>query len=150
MTIRIAIPGDLPALTAFEQAIIDAERPFDETLRKDPFHYYDFDKLIHSENTCVLVAETDNEILGSGFATIKDAEPYLRHSRYAYIGLMYVKPAYRGQGINRQILEQLKQWIQQKGISEIRLVVYSQNEQAVKAYQKTGFMPHVLEMRMEW
>lgn len=96
-----------------------------------------------------MVAETDNKIVGSGYADIKKAEPYLKHAEYGYIGLMYVRPQYRGKGINQQVLQRLKEWLIREQIKEIRLVVYDENVLAKNAYQKAGFKGHVLEMRLE-
>jgi ribosomal protein S18 acetylase RimI-like enzyme len=147
--IREANKNDLTVLMEFEQEIIKAERAFDNSLKDGETHYYNFPDLIASPNAKVLVAEIENEIAGSGYAVIKEAESFLKHSEYAYIGLMYVKPAYRGKGINQQVLQNLKEWIIEKKITEVRLVVYDENTLAKNAYQKAGFKAHVLEMRME-
>ena len=147
--IRGAIETDLTVLIEFEQEIIKAERAFDNSLKDGETHYYNFQDLITSPKAKVLVAEIENEIVGSGYAAIKEAELFLKHCEYAYIGLMYVKPEYRGRGINQQILQILKEWIIGKKITEIRLVVYDENILAKSAYQKAGFKAHVLEMRME-
>ena len=147
--IRRADENDLTVLIEFEQEIIKAEREFDNSLKDGEIHYYNFQDLIASPKAKVLVAEIDNEIIGSGYTIIKEAELYLKHCEYAYIGLMYVKPVYRGKGINQQILQVLKEWIIGKQITEIRLVVYDENILAKSAYQKAGFKAHVLEMRME-
>ncbi len=147
--IREANESDLTVLIEFEQEIITAERAFDNSLKEDEIQYYDFQDLIASPKAKVLVAEIENEIVGSGYAAIKDAELYLKHRQYAYLGLMYVKPTYRGKGINQHILQVLKEWVIEKKITEIRLVVYDANTGAKNAYQKAGFNAHVLEMRME-
>jgi len=146
--IRDAGESDLTVLLAFEQEIIGVERKFDNSLKDAETHYYDFNNLLASPKSKVLVAEINNEIVGSGYAEIKEADLFLKHSEYAYIGLMYVKPLYRGKGINQQILQFLKDWIIEKKITEIRLVVYDENLPAKNAYQKAGFKAHVLEMRM--
>jgi len=147
--IRRASKNDLTVLIEFEQEIIKAERAFDNSLKDGEIHYYNFQDLITSPKAKLLVAEIENEIVGSGYAIIKEAALYLKHSEYAYLGLMYVKPVYRGKGINQQILQALKEWIIEKKITEIRLVVYDENILAKNAYQKAGFKAHVLEMRME-
>jgi len=149
MKIREADMNDLGILLEFEQEIIQAERPFDNSLKEGEMHYYHFQDLLISPQAKVLLAEIENEIVGSGYAVIKEAEPYLKYGHFAYIGLMYVKPAHRGKGINQLILKNLKEWISEKKISEIRLVVYNENTLAINAYKKAGFKPHVLEMRME-
>ncbi|WP_301921088.1 GNAT family N-acetyltransferase [Ferruginibacter sp.] len=146
--IREANESDLTVLIEFEQEIIKAERAFDNSLKEGEIHYHNFQNLIASPNAKVIVAEIENEIVGSGYAEIKEAEFYLKHSEYAYLGLMYVKPKYRGKGINQQVLQTLKKWIVEKKITEIRLVVYDANILAKNAFQKEGWKPHVLEMRM--
>ncbi len=146
--IREASEYDLTSLIEFEQEIIKAERAFDNSLKEGEIHYYDFQDLIASPQAKILVAEIDNNIVGAGYAVLKDAEPFLKHCKYAYIGLMYVRPLYRGRGINQQILQTLKDWVMEKQIREIRLVVYDENTIAKNAYKKAGFKGHVLEMRM--
>lgn len=147
MNIREAVSADINILCEIEAAIIRMERAFDETLADTDFHYYDFQQLIDSPSSKVLVAEIDGELVGSGFAEIKKAEHYLKHREFAYIGLMYTHPDHRGKGINRSIVHLLKQWCMTKAITELRLVVYHNNTAAIAAYQKMGFGSHVLEMR---
>lgn len=147
--IREANESDLAVLLAFEQEIIKAERAFDDSLKEGEIHYYNLQDLLTSLKAKVLVAEFENEIVGSGYAEIKDAEIYLKPGQYAYLGLMYVKPTYRGKGINWHVLKILKEWVIEKEITEIRLVVYDANSGAKNAYQKAGFKAHVLEMRMK-
>ena len=53
-----------------------------------------------------------------------------------------------GKGINAMILEKLKEFARSKSISEIRLEVYSKNEAAIKAYEKSGFEKYITEMRL--
>jgi ribosomal protein S18 acetylase RimI-like enzyme len=146
--IRTATLNDIGTLLQFEQGVIAAERPFDSTLKDDPINYYDLGNLIKSSDAEVVVAETNKELIGSGYALIKDAQAFLKHKQYAYLGFMYVKPAFRGQGINKKIIEALKQWAVSKGLTEMRLEVYMGNTAAIKAYDKVGFTSHLLEMRM--
>jgi GNAT superfamily N-acetyltransferase len=146
--IRPAKESELNELLEFEKGIIEAERPIDATLREGEIHYYDLLALIQSTEAEVVVAVSDNELVGSGYAKVKKAEPYLKHTHFAYLGFMYVKPAFRGKGINQMILEALKLWAKSKGLTEIRLEVYEQNTIAKNAYLKAGFTPNLLEMRL--
>lgn len=146
---RSATINDLPVLLEFEQGIIKTERPFDITLDEDPIHYYDLAQLILSPEAEVVVAEENGEIIGSGYAKIKEAEPFLNHERYVYLGFMFVKEEYRGKGINKLVLDTLLHWARQQGLSEIRLQVYAENLPAQNAYLKAGFQPYMLVMRMD-
>jgi ribosomal protein S18 acetylase RimI-like enzyme len=145
--IRAATLADLDTLRIFEQGVVDAERPFDPTLGDGPLKYYDLEFLILSTEAALLVAEADGLLVACGYSRIATAKPYLRHRMYGYLGFMYTLEAYRGKGINRMIIEGLTAWSQARGITELRLDVYHDNESAIKAYEKVGFLKHMIEMR---
>ena len=147
--IRAAIENEIETLLRFEKGIIEAERPFDNSLKQGEIHYYDLLDLIKSKKAEVLVAVLDNEIVGSGYAKILKANPYQKYNEYAYLGFMYVKPTVRGQGINRKIVNRLIDWAHQRNLTEVRLEVYDENTIAKNAYLKAGFKPNLLEMRLE-
>jgi RimJ/RimL family protein N-acetyltransferase len=145
--IRKATLQDLETLLQFEQELIEAERPFDKTLKPGQIHYYDIEKMITADHIELLIAQQDDEIIGSGYARIENAKPYLQHNQHAYLGFMYVTPPFRGKGINKMIMNALATWSASVNITELRLDVYHANESAVKAYEKSGFEKHMLNMR---
>ncbi len=147
--IQKAIEDELDILLEFEQGIVEAERPFDATLKSGEIHYYDLRALIQSPDSEIFVAKVNDEIVGSGYAKILLAEPYQKFEKYAYLGFMYVKPTFRNMGINRLILSAIKDWAKSKHINELRLEVYDKNEAAKIAYSKAGFEPNLLKMRLE-
>jgi ribosomal protein S18 acetylase RimI-like enzyme len=147
MIIRKATLDDLEQLLSFEQGIVKTERPFDPTLKPDPISYYDLKALLTAPDAEIVVAETDNKIIASGYALIKRSKPYLKYSDHAYFGFMYVLPEFRGKGINKLVIDSLKKWTALQNITEIRLEVYYDNASAIKAYEKIGFKSHMLEMR---
>lgn len=148
ITLREATMADMPILLQFEQGVIRAERPFDVTLDDDPINYYDLEQLITAPHINLVVAVSGEELIGSGYARIETAKPYLKHDRYAYLGFMYVKETWRGKGVNNMIIDALKEWTQKQGITEMRLEVYNENESALRAYGKAGFVRYMIEMRM--
>ncbi len=146
---RKAILEDLPILYDFEQEIIKVERPYDSTLKEGHINYYDIKAMILSEKSEVIVAVDKEEIVGSAYAKEMEALPYLAHEKFAYLGFMFVKPNYRGQGINQIIIEELKKWTKSRGLKEMRLNVYYDNDSALRAYEKAGFIRHRINMRIE-
>lgn len=148
ITIRTATLSDLDILLTFEQELIKAERPFNKTIRKDPVRYYDLKGMILDNEVAVIVAELNSSIVSCGTAVIRRARPYLNHKEYVNFGFMYTLPEYRGMGINKMILESLRTWARSKGFKEMRLTVYSDNIPAIKAYEKAGFVSHIIEMRI--
>lgn len=148
LKIRQARIEELETLLEFEQGIVAAERPINPTLKDGEIHFYDLAKLIESPLAAVYVAEFEGKLIASGYVLEKEAKDYLKHDRYAYLGFMYVKPEHRGKGVNQKILDALINWAKERGLTEFRLEVYKDNLAAIKAYEKAGFKPLLLEMRM--
>jgi ribosomal protein S18 acetylase RimI-like enzyme len=63
---------------------------------------------------------------------------------------MYVTPDFRGRGINREITEKLIAWSRSRGVTDLYLDVYSENTSAIKAYEKVGFKPSIVEMKLSF
>lgn len=145
--IRKATLNDLEQLLVFEQDLIKAERPFDPTVKPEPVNYYDLNTMLTAPHIEVVVADLYNKIIASGYARIEKSKPFLKHITYAYLGFMYVLPEYRGQGINKKVMDVLKKWATSQNICEFRLEVYYDNVSAIRAYEKFGFQKHMVEMR---
>ena len=146
--VRQANLDDLDHLLVFEQAMIAAERPFDAMIRTDSdVHYYDLAALIMSSEAEVVVAELGSEVIATGYARLKVADPYFKHDRYSYLGFMYVVPEHRGRGVNRMIIAALEAWSRSQGVKVMELEVYAETAAATKAYQKSGYNSLILTMR---
>ncbi|MDH7445096.1 GNAT family N-acetyltransferase [Aquimarina sp. 2201CG14-23] len=149
MIIRAATIEDLPILLDFEQKIIEAERPMDPTLKtNEKISYYDLGEYIKADHTEVVVAEVNQEIVGSGYGQIRDRKEYFTQEKLGYIGFMYVKETHRGQGVSQQIIQYLSDWFSTRNIEEIQLDVYDQNPRAIRAYEKAGFEKYLIRMRI--
>lgn len=148
VNIRKATLDDLTILLEFEQGIIAAERPFDPTLKEGKISYYNIEKMISATDVEVVVAVLNEQIIGSGYARIEDAKPYLSYKLYAYLGFMYTHPSHRGKRVNAQIIESLTTWVRSQDVFEMRLDVYNDNSSAIKAYEKVGFKKHLINMRI--
>lgn len=147
--IRQAKLDDVEVLLEFEQAIIEAERPFDLTIKRGRTNYYDIQELIESPDIELVVAETvGGGLIGCGYARIEKAKPYHEHTHHSYLGFMYVVPEQRGKGVNQLIIDALFDWSRKRGMNEILLEVFTDNSAAIRAYEKAGFVPNILTMRV--
>lgn len=147
LLIRKATREDLPILLEFEQGIVEFERQFDPTLAPAGVRYYDLAAMIDAPLVELLVAEINQEVVGSGYARLEESKVYLQHRRHAYLGFMFVVPARRGTGVNQQLIAALTCWVKTQNVHEMRLDVYHDNQAAVRAYEKAGFRRHLTEMR---
>jgi GNAT superfamily N-acetyltransferase len=148
INVRRASLADLDTIAQFHRGVVLAERPFDSTLKSGDIRYYDLEGLLRADNVWFGIAEVEGVPAGCGFVRIDTAKPYLNYPRVGYLGLMYVEPAHRGRGVNGLIIEALKAHCRERGVFELHLDVYPDNASAVRAYQKVGFVPYMLEMRM--
>lgn len=146
MILRPAQLHDIAALRVFEQGVIAAERPFALNLKADDIHYYDIEALISDEDSVLIVAERDGELLACGYAKVQLAKPHIHPDKYAYLGFMYVVPEQRGKQLIDKVFEALIAWSADQGVSAFELDVYSANESAIRAYQRLGFKPNLVQM----
>lgn len=122
-----------------EQNIIDSERPYDAYIRENEVTYYDIPALITDEDTFVAVLETDDQIVGCGYAQIRNSKACLCHDKHCYLGFIYLHSEHRGKALGQKIVESLKEWGLNKGMKHFQLGVYSENTGAIRAYEKAGF-----------
>lgn len=106
------------------------------------------DSLLHDENTELVVAEKQRRVIACGYAKIVKAKEYVNYVFYSYLDFIYVALEFRDQGINQVIIDALAGWSLDQGISRMHLDVYADNQAAVSAYKKVGFVPCLLEMRL--
>ncbi|QLC65524.1 GNAT family N-acetyltransferase [Flavobacterium sp. LPB0248] len=149
ISIRQAVNADLPKLAEFLQHLVHAERPFDVTLKDGEIFYYSIEEFIFDPKSELLVIDFNNQIIGCGYAQIRQAKPYQKHDFFGYLGFMFVDPEFRGKGLNNLLIDRLKKWVLSQGITEVRLEVYHDNEAAVNAYKKAGFKPILTTMRCD-
>ncbi|MEM6484965.1 MAG: GNAT family N-acetyltransferase [Pseudomonadota bacterium] len=148
MIIREANNQDIHQLRSMEQGVIDYERPLNSSLTLKDTQYYDLPAMIADASTHLVVVEDHGKLIGTGYAQIHASREYFVHERHAYIGFMYVSPDHRGKGIAQKILNVLLEWSESQGVSDFYLDVYEQNASAVKSYQKAGFLPNLLQMKL--
>ena len=149
MIFREATQDDIPTLLELEQGVVTAERPFNTDIKPGRPTYYDLDDLIENDNACLLVLENEGRIIATGYAQIRVSNMCFVHKCHGYRGFMYVEPEYRGQGINKQLTQKLNDWCKSKGMTHVYLEVYAENQSAIRAYEKSGFEPCLLEMKMK-
>jgi len=148
LIIRKASSKDQSALLNLEQKVVEAERPYNHTIKPENAIYYDLNNLIVDDASYLIVAEFSGEIIGTGYAQIRESKKSLNHAKHSYLGFMYVESKYRGLGINKLIMENLIDWSKERDVFDLYLDVYDGNEAAIRAYEKVGFEKSLIEMKI--
>ncbi len=94
------------------------------------------DRFHESENQIYLVAILDSRIVGSLHFSAS-SRPRLRHC--GEIGMSVLK-SYWGRGIGSLLLDELLVWARENRITKINLRVRTDNERAIKLYERQGFV----------
>jgi GNAT superfamily N-acetyltransferase len=54
---------------------------------------------------------------------------------------VYLTPAYRGRGLLARMLDEVVRWARERGVTTLELEVARENDRAVAAYRRLGFVP---------
>lgn len=163
MQLREATLHDIPQLLQLEQAVIEAERPFNRHIKASGVKYYDLEALILKPSAILLVMDGNDgelavsredkssctDIIATGYARVDDSRQPFVHQQHGYLGFMYVSPEHRGQGVNQTVIAALSDWCREQQLKTVYLDVYAANQGAIRAYEKAGFVPNMIEMKMD-
>lgn len=152
LVIRKATLDDFLVIHDFEVELSEFERSLgvNDVKEKGKVQCYSDDQLkefLTDVNTCFLIAEVDGAPVGCGFCQIRQNNPtWDKFEKHAYLGLIYVREEFRERGIASKISNKLIRWTKGQGVKEIRLKAYTLNKNALKVYEKQGFVNLVIEM----
>jgi len=94
-------------------------------------HGYSVEKLLR-EAVAFFVARCDGVAAGCGGVQLHGAD-------YAELKRMYVRPAFRGQGLGKSLLSHLAEYAQQRGAAVLRLETGIYEQAAMGLYESFGF-----------
>lgn len=84
----------------------------------------------------LFIYESNNEPAGM----CKLVPQHHRVAHIVYLGGVAIHPVFRGQGHGLKMLEEVKEYLTQKGFLRIELSVAIINDKAIKLYEKAGFV----------
>lgn len=122
-TIRCAVAADLDALIELEQRSFSSDR-----LSRRQLSYH-----IRNQSAAFLVASQDRVLLGDTLVFFR------RHSQVARLYSLVIAEQARGHGLGRELLAAAERIAGERGCLEMRLEVRSDNQQAIKLYEKAGY-----------
>ncbi|MDP4689855.1 MAG: GNAT family N-acetyltransferase [Candidatus Nanopelagicales bacterium] len=135
MSIRPALPSDVPDILAMIRELAEYERALDEVAATEDL----LDAALFGPDPAVfaLIAETpDGTVVG--FALwFRNFSTWLgRHG--VYLEDLYVRPAYRGEGYGKALLVELARICRDRGYGRLEWWVLDWNEPALQFYRSIG------------
>ena len=155
VTIRSAVPADLPAIGRLGALLVRTHHDFDPArfiaaTRHTERGYASFlGTQLDEQNIIVLVAERDGAVLGYTYAGVEGVD-YM--SLRGPAGVLYdivVDPAFRGQGLGRMLLDATLATLEALGSPRVVLSTAERNESAQRLFERAGFRRTMIEMTRE-
>ena len=137
VVIRKAEPSDLDGILANLETVANEGR-WIATEEVTPERRERFQKALTAEDQLHLVAIVNALIVGG-----LDLAPYfggLKKAKHVIALGMLILDGYRGFGIGTALMEEALTWARNRGLMKISLSVFSNNEAAIRLYQKFGFV----------
>jgi GNAT superfamily N-acetyltransferase len=113
--------------------IVELEAELDPCYPSESRHGYSVDKLI-AQGVAFFVVRVDGVPAGCGGVQ-------LFGTAYAELKRMYVRPAFRGHGVARALLDQLADYSRANGVTLLRLETGIHQHAAIRLYERWGFTP---------
>ena len=137
ISIRAAVPEDVPLILTFIRELAEYERLADQvTATEQALRDSLFGPRPHAE---VLIAEVDGQ--PAGFALYLHNYSTFLARPGLYLEDLYVRPAFRRQGIGRQLLTRLARLAVERGCGRFEWNVLDWNEPARRFYESLGAVP---------
>lgn len=142
--IRKAKFCDIPDLVMLNSQVQDIHvKLFPEVFKTGDTHLIGewFSEVLSSDDYCVFVA-LENDV-SVGYMTvrklIKPERPFKKGIRCAYIDQVCIHPDHRRMGIFKALLKGAEEEAVSWGMNRLELDVWTENSNAVKSFEKSGF-----------
>jgi ribosomal protein S18 acetylase RimI-like enzyme len=131
VTVRVAQPADIPAITQLDAFSTSPPRDIHRDLEK---YFGSTDPTLHERNV-ILLAELSDQIVGKAELVLppQGAPPV------GYIRRVVVRPDYRGYGIGRRVVQAALRLAADAGMQFVDLHVWEGNIPAIRLYESLGF-----------
>ncbi len=94
----------------------------------------------------VWLARQESALSGFIACRLRNVPSYLGGGLAGFISEVYVRDAYRGQGVSRQLLGAVHAWLRARDIRRAELQVLAGNPAALAAYEHMGWKAELVQM----
>ncbi len=152
--IRFAKDSDLKAVQELNHQLFVHDGVYDETLVMSwPFEKFGedyFKERISGLDGVCFVAEVQGEMVGYlAGGIIKESYSGRTIKKISELENMIVGESSRGKGIGEKLIREFIKWSKERGAERIKVSAYSGNHDAIRFYEKVGFVPNITDLEYE-
>ena len=155
ITIRVATAGDVPALGRLGALLVrlhnelDPKRFIPATAQTEDNYGWFLGTQIDKPDVFVYVAESDGKVVGYTYAGMEGTDYMALRGPAGALYDIVVDPAYRGNGIGRQLLTTALATLKERGAPRVVLSTAEGNDAAQHLFESAGFRRTMIEMTRE-
>ena len=155
VTIRPAVPADLPAIGRLGALLVRSHHEFDPgrfvaaTPRTERGYASFLATQLDEPDVVVLVAERDGEVVGYAYAGVEGFDYMSLRGPAGVLHDIVVESAHRGQGVGQLLLDATLAALEALGAPRIVLFTAERNEAAQRLFARAGFRRTMVEMTRE-
>lgn len=153
VVVRRAVFEDAPVIGKYAQKLVEQHEDYDQQrfarLASQDQKAAFYASQTNSEESAVLVAELDGEVVGFAFVQfeLKDYAGLIESA--AWLHDIYVTEAARGFEVGKKLLEAAVIAAKEFGASKLMLSVAVQNEKARRIFERAGYRTTMFEMMLD-
>ena len=151
--IRKATDEDVSSIVELWKELMDFHKERDKIFSRSATGHERFGDYLKShiskENSCLFVAEADQDIVGYCLVFIEKYPPVIELQKYCLVQDIAVTAEYRRRGIGKRFLNEAKKWYCEKDIHRIEARVSTYNKAAREFWSEMGFTPYLETVFME-
>jgi N-acetylglutamate synthase-like GNAT family acetyltransferase len=134
LNIRVAQKNDIPAMANLLSELFAIEVDFQIDLEKQQ---RGLTLLLESNKAVVFVAEVEHQIIG--MCSLQILISTAQGSKVGLIEDLIITKNHQKQGVGKQLLETVKNWAKQQGLTRLQLLADKNNQIALDFYQSNDW-----------
>lgn len=119
--------------------LIQDEKQYDDTIDPNFIVVSFYERYVDDPEKCLMVATSDNKVIGYLYGYIKDLEGGTKEIISAKLDALFVDVDYRKNHIAKDLINSFKDWCKEKRVVSLEVDVCAENEKAINLYQQAGF-----------
>ena len=147
--VRKATKNDIPVISElYREQFKEMARLIPNFIKEGDQSTEFIENTIADEESDILVYENDGVVVGFILLQAKTRPDFdfMLPGKYCYIMDIIVTENHRGKGFGTALMNSAKKWAKEKKCSFVNLDVLVNNSDAIKLYEKLGFIPKAQEM----
>ncbi len=154
INLRKATPGDREAIGKLWLELMESHRAWDSRFRQLKSDALDIwllhlDECLADENQIVLVAESEDELIGLAMGRQDEDPPVFSTPPHGFITTFIVASQSRRRGVGKLLFEELAKEFHARGLYDLRLSVAATNPVSNAFWRRMGFEAYSCNMRRE-